>query len=130
MRSSWGNVKIVTTREGRLIYGAKRKQYTRTHSPKKYGFKIKIFPRENATIIKLRKLGYPMNMISDALGRSTSYIHKILRIAIQRLSVRSMDMRKLPGQIRLYNSRKRWITLQKYLPSWTAFILGEGEKPP
>ncbi len=98
--------------------------------PAKYGFKIKILPRERATIIKLRRLGYPINMIAKALGRSTSFVHKTLGVAIERKSIPHLDMRKLPTATRVRCSIRRWLTLMKFMPSWEAFILGEGERPP
>jgi hypothetical protein len=69
-------------------------------------------------------------MLSCFFGRSTSFIHRTLRTAILRLTVRSIDMRKLPAKIRLSLSWKRWRMLQKFRFGWEAFIFGEGEKPP
>lgn len=130
MKTSWGNVKVVVTKYDRLVYATPRKQYTRVHPYPQNTSRINPLPREKTAIIMLRKHGYPINQISKFLGRSTSFIHRTLRTAIQRLSIRSLDMRKLPGKIRLYTSGVRWRNLQKYAEAWTAFILGEGERPP
>jgi hypothetical protein len=111
-------------------YAKLRKKYTRTH-PAKTGFlKIKNNPRENVAIIKLRRLGYSINQLADAFGRSTSFIHKRLRTAISRGIIHMVQMRKLPSSIRLLTSSRRRRMLQTYLPLWEAFILGEGDKPP
>lgn len=112
------------------IYNLPRKQYTRTHPAPKYGFKIKNNPRENVAIIKLRKLGYSINQIADVTGRSRSYIHKRLRTAIARGNIHMVQMRKLPNAIRLRCSSIRRKTLERFLPQWEAYILGEGDKPP
>jgi hypothetical protein len=130
MKSSWGNVRIITTKHDRLVYGYIPKKYTRKTPYPSHIIRVPILKREKATIIKLRKLGYPMNMIHKALGRSLSFIHRTLTAAQRNLCLRKMDLRKLPKTIRNYTSRKRWINLQKYLPSWERFLLGESEKPP
>lgn len=106
------------------------KKYTRTHQYPANTQRIKPQLREKTAIIMLRKIGYPINMLSKALGRSTSFIHRVLRTAIIRLSIRSVDMRKLPSQMRLRCSSIRWVTLQRYLPLWEQFILGERDEPP
>lgn len=112
------------------VYNKPRKQYTRTH-PAKTGFvKIKNNPRENIAFIKLRRLGYSINQLANAFGRSTSYIHKRIRIAITRGNIHMVEMRKLPSQIRLRCSSIRRSTLFKFLPGWEAFILGETDEPP
>lgn len=129
-RSTWGNVKVVVTKHDRLVYGCIRKKYTRATPYPTHIMRIPPIGREKAAIIKLRKLGYPTNMISRALGRSTSFIHRTLRTAILRLCLRPIDMRKLPSATRLRCSSIRWNTLQKYLPAWEAWLLGEGDKPP
>lgn len=130
MKSRWGHVKIVRDKCGVYVRGYIPKKYTRTLPYPLHIIRVPVMQREKAAIIKLRKLGYPINMLSKGLGRSTSYIHRILRNAIMRLSLRPMDMRKLPSAIRLRCSTTRWNTLQKYLPAWEMWILGEGEKPP
>lgn len=122
--------KLRRSKEDECVYGFTRKQYTRTHPAPKYGFKIKNNPRENVAIIKLRKLGYSINQIADVTGRSRSYIHKRLRTAIARGNLHMVQMRKLPSAIRLRCSSIRRKTLERYLPQWAAYIMGEGAKPP
>lgn len=92
--------------------------------------RIKVLPREKAAIVNLRyKQGYPINMIAKALGRSTSFVHRVTE-ANKWYGHRKIDMRKLPALIRLGCSIKRWLNLQKYMAAWEAWICGEGEKPP
>ena len=130
MKSSWGNVKIVTTKYDRLIYACPRKTYTRSHPYPETINRFAPLKNEKAAIIMLRRIGYPINMLSKALGRSTSYIHRTLRAAIMRLSLRPCDMRKLPGNTRIYLSGFRWRNLQKWIQIWEPFLLGETDRPP
>jgi hypothetical protein len=112
------------------VYGKTRKAYTRTKPIKSGWLKINPLPREKCAIIKLSKYGYSINQLSDAFGRSTSYIHKALRTAITRGVTHFLDKRKLPAQTRLRCSLIRQKMLTKYLPQWMAFIFGEEDKPP
>jgi len=117
------------------VYNKPRKAYTRT-KPIKNGFlKIKTLPREKATIIKLTNFGYSINLLSEVFGRSRSYIHKCVRIAITRGLAHFIDKRKLPSSTRLRCSSIRRKNLTKYLPLWEDFIFGytindKGEKIP
>lgn len=113
-----------------LPYGYIRKKYTRTHPYPEHVNRHALWKREKTTTIMLRKKGYPMNMIAAFLGRSTSFVHRTLRTAIMRLCLRPIDMRKLPGKIRMRCSSIRWATLQKYWDAWSAFLMGVEDKPP
>jgi hypothetical protein len=117
-------------RRDQLLYAVPRKDYTRTHEYPKNTMRIPVLEREKAFVIKARNLGYPTNMLSRVLGRSTSFIHRILKTAVQRLSIRKIDMRKLPSIVRLRCAAIRWNSLLKYWPLWEAWICGLGEKPP
>lgn len=117
-------------RKDGCIYGHTRKKYTRTTPPTSGWNKIKNNPRENSAIIKLTRLGYTINQISNVLGRSYSYIHKRVRTAITRGLIRFIDKRKLPNTTRLRTSSIRMKNLQKWITAWEAFILGEEDKPP
>jgi len=130
MRSSWGNVKVCHDRGGRYVRGWTRKKYTRNHPYPAHIIRIAPLIREKATIIKLRKLGTPINMISKVLGRSTSFVHRTLHTMSARMFNRQIDMRKLPGKTRTYTSGIRWRKLLSLWPRWEAFLLGEGDKPP
>lgn len=130
MRSSWGNVKIIHDKCGPYVIGCPRKKYTRKHPYPEQINRFNPLPREKAAIVLLRKHGYAINTIAGALGRSTSFIHKILRFNVNVGNLRFIDMRKLPGQIRLRCASIRWNTLQKFIGAWEKWILGEGEKPP
>jgi hypothetical protein len=92
--------------------------------------RIKPLPREKAAIILLRKHGYTMNQLSEAFGRSTSFIHRVLRNAIMLHSIHSSDLRKLPHKHKLFNSVRRWMNLYLQMPNWETWILGEEERPP
>jgi hypothetical protein len=92
--------------------------------------KIKPLIREKAAIIKLTRMGYSINLLSEFLGRSTSYIHKTVRKAIERRIDHFLDKRKLPHNTRLRCSSIRRRMLAKYFPAWQMWILGEGDKPP
>lgn len=111
-------------------YNLPRKKYTRTKPIPKGYHRIKNNPRENVSFIKLRKLGYSVNQIATAFGRSLSYVHKRLRTAILRGNIRSLNLRILPNATRLRTSSIRRKMLDRYLPQWEAYILGEGDKPP
>jgi len=130
MKSSWGNVKIVTSKYDTLVYGCPRKKYTRSHPYPTNTNRFNPLPREKAAIIILRKKGYPINMISKVLGRSTSFVHRTLRTAITRLTLRVIDMRKLPSRTRTYTSGFRWRKLLSLWSAWEQFILGETDRPP
>jgi hypothetical protein len=112
------------------VYATVRKQYTRTKPIKSGFFKIKTLPREKAAIIKLTNKGYSINQLSEVLGRSSSYIHKVIRTSITRGISHFIDKRKLPSTTRLMTSSIRRKMLRKYLPGWLAFILGEVDEPP
>jgi len=127
MKSLSGN--LVRGKDG-LLYGKPRKKYVRTHPYPLNTMRIKPLKREKATIVMLRKLGYPINMIAKALGRSQSLIHRTLRFNILIKNLGSIDMRKLPNQARLRCSSIRWATLMSKWASWENWLYGNGEKPP
>jgi hypothetical protein len=112
------------------VYGFTRKQYTRTHPYPKGTVHVKPLQREKAAIIKLSKFGYSINQLSNATGRSTSYIYRVIRTAITRGITHFLDKRKLPVQTRLATSSRRRKILERFMPLWEAFMLGETDKPP
>jgi hypothetical protein len=126
VKSSWGNV---VHRNG-LIYGKPRKKYTRTHSYPEQILRINPLPREKAATILLRKKGHRINHIAKALGRSTSYVYRVLKNAYLRRTLSKDDMRKMGHKTRLIQTRIRWHQLLRFMPAWEKWILGEGEKPP
>jgi hypothetical protein len=117
-------------RKDNCPYAKPRKTYIRNKPYPTHTIHIKPQLREKCAVVKLTKLGYSTNQLAQALGRSTSYIHRIVRTAITRGLTHFIDKRKLPNQTRLRCSSIRRKTLIKYLPGWEAFILGEGDKPP
>jgi hypothetical protein len=114
------------------IYNLPRKQYTRTHPAPKYGYKIPFYKNEKACMIKLRKLGYPINQIAQFTGRSFSIVHKVLAIATERLGMRKLDARcGNTNANRLKQSARRWRIFEaKYMQGWLAFVEGSQDKPP
>lgn len=130
VKCSWGNVRVVTNKAGRLIYGYVRKKYTRTHPYPEHTMRISPLQREKAAHTKLRQLGYSISMLHKISGRSTSWFDRLFKIAKERHSIRRIDMRKYPKGQRYTYCIKRWINLCKYWPLWEKWICGQGEKPP
>lgn len=130
LKTIWGNVKKVTTPYGSWLEGCPRKTYTRSKPPKKGFNKIPIAKRENAAIIKLTRLGYSINQLNTVLGRSTSYIHKVIKNAIAFGTLTFLDKRKSTGTDRALNSKIRANQLERLIASWMPFILGETDRPP
>jgi len=93
----------------------------------KQTFRLQFTPREKASYIMLRRLGYSINVLAKAFGRSTSVIHRILRKAY---TGRRWDLRKFPNRMRRLYAARQWRTLMTLLHEWESFMLGEGEKPP
>ena len=112
------------------VYGFTRKKYTRNHAYPAGTVHVKPLQREKCAIIKLCKFGYSINQLSQAIGRSTSYIQRVVRIAITRGLTHFLDKRKLPNQTRLATSSRRRKMLERYMPLWEAFMLGETDNPP
>lgn len=130
MKSSWGNVKVVTSRYDRLIYAFPRKKYTWTHPPPTTKNRRNIDMREKAAVIKLTRHGYSINMLAKLFRRSTSFIHRIVRTSITRGINHFVDKRKLPNVTRLQTASARWRTIYNYWAGWVRFIKGVEAKPP
>lgn len=122
--------KLRRSKDDGCVYGYTRKPYIRRTPYPKGTVHIKPLKRENAAYIKLTKLGYSINQLSEAFGRSTRYIHKIVRNEVKIGYLRLIDKRKLPHAIRMRTSSIRRKMLRNYLKLWENWILGEGEKPP
>lgn len=86
--------------------------------------RIQRFQNEAAAYVLLRRKGHSINNISTLLGRSTSFIARILN------NFTKIDLRKLPRVRRLCNASKMRSLLLKLAPKWVSFILGESEEPP
>lgn len=86
--------------------------------------RISRLPREACAYIKLKRLGVSINLMSKIIGRSYSFVHRILK------KFRFSDLRKLPRIIRLRRASMNRFFMLKYCEAWQKFILGEGEKPP
>ena len=122
--------KLHRSQKDGCVYGFTRKKYIRTKPYPKHTLHIKPLTREKCTIIKLTQHGYSINQLSQTLGRSCSFIHRIIRTAILRGITHFIDKRKLPSKTRLLTSSRRIKMLQKYMPLWEVFLLGEVDEPP
>ena len=87
-------------------------------------------PRERATYIKLRRFGYTVSTLSEAFGRSTSVVSRILKVAEKRGVVWRRDLRKIPSQLRTRIKNVQWRMLMSTLRMWESFMLGESDEPP
>jgi len=72
----------------------------------------------------LRRKGYSINIIASLVGRSTSFVYRILKKFL------STDLRKLPRRTRLFQASKKRFLMLKYGSAWLNFIQGNGEEPP
>lgn len=88
--------------------------------------RIPFLQREKATYIKLRRLGYSINTIAQAFGRSFSVIYRVLK----RHGLTWKDLRKLPRQIKQLAAQRQRMQIIHYLNAWEMWALGEGDKPP
>jgi len=86
---------------------------------------IPVSPRERTAYVKLRKIGYSINHIAQAFGRSTSIIHAIIKKAENIGSIRKISNRKLPRFSLLQGCRRRLFTLLSMIPKWNLWILSE-----
>jgi len=109
----------------RIVKGHKESPSSKLHVRER-SFRIKFLPREKASYIMLRRLGYSLQELSETFGRSTSVLHRILKRAGFRLT----DLRKLPARVRKLAHARRTRTMMFLARAWEAFMLGEGEKPP
>lgn len=88
--------------------------------------RINRLPREAAAYVKLRKLGYSINILSKVFGRSTSMIWRILTFN----GLCMQDLRKIPAYVRKLSRAQQWWNINRWRTHWEHWILGEGEKPP
>jgi len=89
-----------------------------------YRIRVKRLPREAAAYVILKRKGQSINNMTKLVGRSTSFIHRILK------KVCFQDLRKIPRIPRLRRASRNRFLLLKSMDSWISWILGEGEKPP
>jgi transposase len=96
------------------------------------GFRLRInlLKREASAYIKLRRIGYSINSIARAFGRSTSIVFRRLQMAIQHGILSRHDMRKIPNRIRQLCRARQWTQIIRFFPAWEQWVLGIGEKPP
>ena len=92
--------------------------------------RFNLLPREAATIIKLRRKGHSINGIATFLGRSTSLVHRIIKINRKAGTLTRFNMRKLGYNIRMRMSAQRRVLLEKLRLAWETWILAEEGEPP
>lgn len=112
------------------LYGIPRKKYARTHEYPKHAMHFSSLPREKTAIIKLRNFGYSINHLHEALGRSNSFIHAVLKQGRNLGLVHVNDNRKRSRKSALYNARRKLVSCLFHVRQWTAFICGEDSDPP
>ena len=86
--------------------------------------RIKRLPREAAAIIIFRRKGQSINNIAQFLGRSTSFVSRILHIQSFK------DLRKLPRGFVVKSAFVQRNIMDYFREMWIQFIFGETEKPP
>lgn len=92
--------------------------------------RIPILNRESSAYIKLRRLGYSINVIAQAFGRSASVIQRRIRKAQEYGIIHFKDLRKIPNQIRQLGRARQERDLARWISLWNKWILGESERPP
>lgn len=87
--------------------------------------------REAVAIVILRRKGQAMQTISEFLGRSLSYVHKVISFnkTLHNLP-KWLDLRKLPAACKHSAAKLRLKTMLKLWSAWQAFIEGSEDKPP
>lgn len=126
-----GSLKHLRRDSNGLLYDIPRKKYTRKHPYPEQINHFKALPREKTAIIKMREKGkYSINQLSEAFGRSRSYVHKVIKSAQTFRILPLIDNRKSPRKAILYTCRKKANACLNWLQLWMPFILGEEDKPP
>jgi len=127
VKSSFGHV--TRSKDGYLI-GKPRKnsenryeRYTLTNR--------KAGKHERTSIIMLRRLGYTYNQLSSTFERSTSYIYRVCRKAMNLGTIAYADYREgISHQNKLRDSTRRMGIILCFFSQWTNFIDGVEDKPP
>jgi len=92
--------------------------------------KIPLLPREKAAMVKLRRLGYSINMLARAFSRSTSLIKRTIDFNFFAGNLRRLDLRKLPAYVKHLSTVRLWNVWLKTAARWVDWIAGSGERPP
>jgi len=93
---------------------------------------VKRLPREATAIIMLRRnWGHRINHLAKALGRSTSFVYRILKQTRKNdKTYVQFDKRKIHRNAKMWNSHRMLKTLYYYIEKWQDFILGLDDEPP
>ena len=86
--------------------------------------------REAQVVVRLRRFHYSQNLIASFLGRSTSFVHRILKFNRALGALRKTDLRKIPRRVRELSRMVQHSRLIRHWGSWEAYLLGEGDRPP
>lgn len=127
VNSSFGHVH--RTRDG-LVIGQPRKQNRENRYTRDTTTNRKTGKREKAAVIMLRRKGYTYNQLASAFERSSSYIYRIIRKAMNNGSVKYRDYRVIPYITKMLSCNNRLGMLFVRFNEWMAFINGETDKPP
>jgi hypothetical protein len=92
--------------------------------------RVPVFPREKAAMVKLRRLGFSINMIARAFSRSTSLIKRTIDFNSFAGNLRRLDLRKLPAYVKHLSAARLWGTWLRLAARWVDWIAGSGERPP
>lgn len=104
--------------------------------------RVQRLKREAATYIMLRRKGYSINKLASIFGRSTSVIHRILKVVgltgytisgygyVRYKLWNPNDMRKSGGIVASVSDLFRSKRMVKIFQGWAAFMDGEVDKPP
>lgn len=91
--------------------------------------RIQRLQREGAVIVQLRRHGYTMNSIGAFLGRSTSFVFRVLNF--QRcLGVTVGDLRKIPCRTRQLAKARMERNIQRFGEMWNLWLTSKDGKPP
>lgn len=126
-----GNFKHLRRDNNGLLYDKPRKEYTRKKPYPAHITHFKAELRLKSAFIQMRRLGsYSINQMSEASGRSTSYIYNVLKKAYNLRSLHKIDNRKSPRKTILYQCKRKLFSCFEAFKLWEAFILGEEDRPP
>jgi len=93
---------------------------------------VPLFQREKAAYVYLRRrFHYSISVLSQAFGRSTSVIHRILKFNVAIGAIpRFSNKENCGNRIRTLSLVRQQNDIYRIVKAWEAWILGEGEKPP
>lgn len=91
--------------------------------------RIQRLRREGAVIVQLRRHGYTINCIAAFLGRSTSFVFRVLNFQ-RGLGVVVGDLRKIPCRVRQLAKVRLERDIQRFGEMWNLWLTCKEGKPP